>query len=49
LHISFNADNPEEALDRVDAAFVVRDYSIQALMKVIEKDIKDRKPVRSSS
>jgi hypothetical protein len=40
LHISFNANNLGEALERVDSAFVVRDYTVNELMKVMEKEIK---------
>jgi len=43
LHISFNADNLEQAIDRIDSAFVARDYAVQNIMKVIEKEIKTSK------
>ena len=39
VHISFNADDLDHAVDRIDNALVARDYGINALMKAIEKEV----------
>jgi len=42
LSVAFNADHPEEAIDRIDEALAIRDYAVNALMKSIEKEVKGR-------
>lgn len=40
LSVAFNADDLDGAIDRIDHALLVRDYSINALLKEVEKEIK---------
>ena len=38
LTVAFNANNPKEALERIDMAFLVRGYAIESLM-LAEKEV----------
>lgn len=40
LSVAFNADDPEEAIDRIDQAMLVFEYGRNEIMKRIEQEIK---------
>ena len=39
MKIAFNADDPEQAMERIDNAFLIRGYAINEFMKDIEREV----------
>ena len=40
MKVSFNADDPAQAMERIDNAFLIRGYAINEYLKDIEREVK---------
>ena len=40
MKVSFNADDPEKAMERIDNAFLIRGYAINEFLKEVEREVK---------